>query len=320
MQQASDFCNRIFGAVKMNVVKNALLKKGWLQFDRSRRNDVGICYLINETDQNVCLCLGELTTSFGDSAKVKKKMGKTYRNPPIVEAVCEFRLAPNAKWDITSPGMIYEQVRNEFRIKEQSVFQQSVVTSGPTGAPPILSKVESVRFLSDDKLRLIQVAPRILAINCLRPYPSWEGFKPMIENAFDVLTDVTQADFFQRIGLMYVNRIEIPSPSATIKLDEYFEYRLFLGQNLPKNVASFMVGSIFPFENGRDLCRVELITAMPEKPKHAACILTLDYFLAKPKAFSAPEVRDWVENAHQNIETTFEGCITDSLRRIFEEV
>jgi hypothetical protein len=33
-------------------------------------------------------------------------MGKSYAKPPIVEAVCEFRLSPDTEWDLTVPGLV----------------------------------------------------------------------------------------------------------------------------------------------------------------------------------------------------------------------
>ena len=89
---------------------------------------------------------------------------------------------------------------------------------------------------------------------------------------------------------------------------------------MPQNMKGFIVGSLFPFaEDEHDLCRVELKTAKPEHQDHAACSLMLDYFLAKPQTVSATEVQTWIEKAHENLETTFEGCITKGLRAPFVE-
>jgi len=46
-------------------------------------------------------------------------MGKKYKNPPIVEALCEFQFVPGQPWDITIAGMLYERIKDEFPIKQQ---------------------------------------------------------------------------------------------------------------------------------------------------------------------------------------------------------
>jgi len=119
-----------------------------------------------------------------------------------------------------------------------------------------------------------------------------------------------------RIGLRYINKIEIPE---VINLETYFDFRPFLGRNLPQDIVNFMVGCMFPFDEGRNLCKVALQKVAPDTHGHNAFILDLDYFLTQPKAITSKEVLNWIENAHNKIEKIFEGCIKDPLRDIFEE-
>src|SRR2546425_12443479 len=46
-------------------------------------------------------------------------MGRQYLNPPLVEAVCEFRFLPDTQWDLTIPGLMYEKIQDRFPHKEQ---------------------------------------------------------------------------------------------------------------------------------------------------------------------------------------------------------
>jgi len=156
-----------------------------------------------------------------------------------------------------------------------------------------------------------------LAVNCLKPYPTWNGFKPEIENAFDALCDIVDIKGLQRIGLRYINHIEIPRTS--VNLEDYFEFRLFKGRNLPQVLESFIVGSVFPSSDKQDACKVQLTSATCEKPGHSAFLLDLDYFLSQPQPLPVNKASQWVETAHDQVESIFEGCITDKLRRIFEE-
>ncbi len=249
-------------------------------------------------------------------------MGRKYRNPPIIEVVCEFRLTPDTKWDLTIPGMIYEKISNDFPNKEQHLAQDFEITRGPQGLQQLTRTSERVWFLTGDRLTFIQLGTHYLAVNRLAPYPSWEGFKPSIESAFNALTStVDEIKGIQRIGLRYINRISIPV--ETIKLEDYFEYYPYLGQNLPQNLQNFSVQCLLPFFDGRDSCKVQLAmalglyqTSQQDKP---GILLDLDYFLAKPQTVSTDHALEWVETAHQRVEEIFEGCITDRSRELFEE-
>lgn len=75
-----------------------------------------------------------------------------------------------------------------------------------------------------------------------------------------------------------------------------------------------------PYEDSRDILRLQLTSASEETPDTAAVILDLDYFLAKPGEVALEGVFEWVDAAHDRVEDAFEACITDRLRQMFEEV
>src|SRR5437870_5283202 len=170
-------------------------------------------------------------------------------------------------------------------------------------------------FLVEDKKLFIQLATNFLAVNCLAPYPSWNAFRPEIGRAYETVASLVEIQGLQRIGLRYVNRIEIGSPR--VDLDGYFDFRPHLGERLPQDLASFIVGGILPFNEQQDMCKVQLTTAVADKPEINVFILDMDYFLLRSQAITPDHAMEWIEAAHENLETVFEGCITERLREIF---
>jgi len=245
-------------------------------------------------------------------------MGRKYRNPPIIEAVCEFRLTPATKWDLAVPGLVYEKVQADFPKRERRSIRETQLVEGPEGLLQEVRVTEAAVFRSEKGNVFAQVGPRLLAVNCIRPYVSWEDFKPSIERAFRALSETVAIERFARIGLLYVNRIEIPGGWAD--LDKYFEFRPFLGPRLPQHMSSLMLGCILPFSEEGEICRVELTTVAPDKPDTVVLLLTLDYSFVQPKAVAPDKALAWIETAHSHVEDVFEGCITDCLREIFHEV
>ena len=254
-------------------------------------------------------------TESGNCQKGKDIMSKKYVHPPIVEAVCEFRITSESKWDLTIPGLVYEKVRKEFPKKEQRLIRRIEATQIPKENKQRVSTEERILFLTNNRKMFIQMGSRLLAVNCLKPYPTWNGFKPEIENAFGALCGIVDIKGLQRIGLRYINRIEIPG--TLVNLDDYFAFRPFIGRNLPQVLENFIVGSVFPSSDEQDACKVQLTNATCEKPGHSAFLLDLDYFLSQPQPLPANKASEWIETAHHQIENIFEGCITDRLRKIF---
>jgi uncharacterized protein (TIGR04255 family) len=245
-------------------------------------------------------------------------MSRKYRNPPIVEALCEFRFEPGAPWDMAIPGLVYERIRDNFPKRRQVKSFEVSVAAGPEGIGQQVLTADRMQFLREDEKALIQVGPNLLAVNHLKPYPTWQEFLTLIRQGFDSYLTAANPKGIQRIGLRYINRIELPG--ERVELADYFEFRPFVGERLPQDYGPFIVGIQIPFEDSRDVLRLQLASAAPETPDAIAVMLDLDYFLVRAGGVSQDEVFEWIEIAHSHVEDVFEACITDRLRQMFEEV
>jgi len=245
-------------------------------------------------------------------------VGKKYRNPPIIEALCEFRFEPSLPWDLAIPGLVYEKVRDSFPKRRQIRAFETSISTGPAGVEQQIRTTDRMQFLREDEKALIQVGPDLLAVNHLRPYPTWREFLPLIQKGFDAYREAANPKGIRRIGLRYINRIEIPG--QRIELEEYFEFRPFVGPHLPQDFGPFIIGIQVPYEDSRDALRLQLANATIETPNIVAVMLDLDYFLAKPGKISLDRVFEWIDVAHSHVEEVFEACITDRLRQMFEKV
>jgi uncharacterized protein (TIGR04255 family) len=244
-------------------------------------------------------------------------MGKKYKNPPIVEALCEFRFDPSTPWDLAIPGLVYERLRHEFgKRRTVTTFEESI-SSGPRGIEREVRAIDRMQFLRDDEKALIQVGQNLLAVNHLKPYPTWQEFLPLIRKGFNAYLEVANPKNIQRIGLRYINRIEIPG--RRIELEKYFEFRPFVGAKLPQDFDSFILGIVIAYENRRDNLRLQIEKSAVETSDTIVIMLDLDYFLAIPGQVLPDKVFEWVEIAHNHVEEAFEASITNELRQMFEE-
>ena len=246
-------------------------------------------------------------------------MSKEYRNPPIIEALCEFRFSQSTPWDPTVPGLLYKELSGEFPIKESKVIQEVRVSRIPSGGiQQNLATSERTMFLNPERNMIIQVGDRLVAVNCLEPYPTWKVFKKLIDRAFSALAATGgTVNEVQRIDLRYINRIRIPA--AVFEMEDYFEFRPFLGKGLPQDFSSFFVGSVLECPEKDDACKIELTSRIPRLENTSEFLLDLTYFRRSDCPVPTTGVSEWVENAHTNIEKVFEGSLTDNLRKLFSE-
>lgn len=245
-------------------------------------------------------------------------MGKRYKNPPIIEVACEFRFQSGQLWDLALPGLIYQKLSSTFPRRVPLKGIEATVSKEESGILQRLTPLERLELRRQDDTALLQLGPNFLAVIHKKPYPGWEGFLPLIREAYEAYSEVAQPQKYQRIGLRYINRIEFDSEQ--VDLEKYFDFYPFLGSRLPQNYIDLFVGVLIPFENSRDLMRLELRGAPPSRPHMTALDLDMDYFLAEVDKIPLGGWIEWLEIAHKHVEEIFEGCIKDPLRERFEEV
>lgn len=242
--------------------------------------------------------------------------GHRYAHPPIVEAVCEFRFEPG-DWDNAIPGLIWERVKVLFPKRRDAVRLEFQSVPGPGGFEQRVIQQPLIQYLQEDEKLFMQVGPSVLTVNRLAPYASWQEFKPLIQQAFEVYSEQASPKATTRIGLRYINRFELPGDK--VDLEDILEFRPYMGKELPKDHASFTVGAEFLFEQNRDVLRLQVASTKPLRESRLALILDLDYFSLLPDTSVCADIGEWLEVAHRHIEDAFEASITDSLRRTFEE-
>lgn len=246
-------------------------------------------------------------------------MGKRYKKSTVIEALCEFQFVPSKSWDLTIPGLIYEKVKKKFPDRQQKIgigFKFRPTEKGfehkVEPAPP------RIQFHRKNKTALIQIAPDLLVINQLKPYPTWSKFKQMILEALQIYKKVVKPKGFKRIVLKYINKINIKAKS--VELSEYFDFYPYISKDLPQLHTGFMSRVEIPYEKNRDRMIVTIGSTPSESPNMLSTILDINYIMANPEAIPIEEFKKWIDHAHLVIEKTYKSCIKNKSRVLFEEV
>ena len=244
-------------------------------------------------------------------------MGKKYRNPPVVEALCEIYFH-ESKWDVTLPGLFFEKVRGNYpkkRESEQIGVQVSI--SKEAQASQVQRGKRRIKFIKEDGSRLIQLEDNLLVINQLRPYPRFEDWRPVVGEMLKHYSEIAQPKGIRRIGVRYINRIIIPI--VKFKMEDYFNLYPEVPESLGAIHGRFMMRlEISPKHEGHRLM-VTFGTAPPESPRTSAEMLDIYDIFTFHQPFSMEDVDKYMIKAHENIEVVFEGSITKKARKLFKE-
>lgn len=238
-----------------------------------------------------------------------------YKNSPLIETICEFHYIHKEQWDATLPGMLYESVKEEYPVKNQRKdFYQppGMIDEG------LNNLTVFTQFYNEKKESLIQIGKNVLTINCLKPYPHWEFFKPMILKNSGIYREIAKPISLRQLSLRYINKINIPiNDGEKVSLKEYFKYYPNRPEELKGDMSSIDIVIHLPHNEDRDALILRLATVLPDEEKQVSFLLQLDFIMVKPEQLPLDNLEEWLENAHSIINSTFELSITDKCKALF---
>ena len=250
---------------------------------------------------------------------------RQYRNPPIKEAVCEFRFSPDDDWDLTLPGLFHEKIKSEYSAKPREVstigvgFQVGVIPEHRVlKAPPAPPPGAKVQFLTADERRIVGIGPSLLSISVLQPYSRWEDFRENIESALMTYHEVAQPSGVQRIGLRYINQIVLEG--GNIELTDYFTYAPDMAT---EELSVKMIGVYSRIMAKYEDQPIKLLTsfASTDAPEgHLGFLLDLDVIWEAEgeKLLSIENAMAMVGDMRVRERTAFESLITNGCREVFD--
>lgn len=250
---------------------------------------------------------------------------RRYANPPLEEALCEFRFGPGQDWDLTIPGKLQAQFGDEYAGKPR---EQKVVELGleaQEGRPPNVrygEGVARVQLVSKDGTRLVGVGPDVLSIHMLRPYQAggspdqtgWNEFRARIAAALDAYWKVAEPVGVSRIGIRYINKIVIPK--ATVRIEHYLRSALPDVEGLPDRLNNFVSRVDYVYDDG---VRLVLSQGSIDAPvDHVGFLLDLDVIWEHSKPVTRDDALLKADSLRDRERVAFEAVITDVARRLFD--
>lgn len=167
---------------------------------------------------------------------------------------------------------------------------------------------------ASDGTRLVQLSGRFLAVNHLKPYPGWEeSFRDTIIARFRELESAIRPLPVGRVGLRYINRIDIPE--VPLVWENWFNFSL----PLPKIEEAALDAFQMHFEQRLPKsCRliVNCLALAPAVPSATTVILDLDV-VWQDVPVEPLLLREILERVHDPHRLAFESYITDKLRKEF---
>lgn len=242
-----------------------------------------------------------------------------YKRPPITEAVIEMRFAASidsAALDKVSSAFKSLYPREELMRGVQLEVNILPGSDGSSSAAQNIGQIEGYRRSSPDQGHILLLLRPNFVISQLAPYPGWNEFFGRFRRDWGVWKKSVGYRKIIRIGVRYINRIDIPSSDPVL----YEEHFLNVYPHIPDALGSMTQYAVQAQLPMLDIgCNLTLNSSVVPSPLLDHRSFVIDQDIAKD---DPPQNDDGIYNLLNEIRViknrVFEACITDRARELFE--
>jgi uncharacterized protein (TIGR04255 family) len=246
---------------------------------------------------------------------------RIYPNPPIVEAVIEFRVGSQM-----TGAELARSLRDKLahtydaaEMRAQDLVQAHVSVEGGGVAAASKRQPHFTFLQSASGHRLLGCGPGVLSVHTLAPYPGWESFLAQATEAVTALPGPLAETPVRTVGVRYIDRITLPD-DEDVPLGEY----ITVLPPRPIHMPDALVGCHYVTQSSdpSDGTFAQLTVSSPPMTPDGKAYLLYDLLLNRTgETLCTFEVDSWVpivEGLHARLREIFEESITDRTRELFQ--
>lgn len=239
-----------------------------------------------------------------------------YKKAPILEAVLAFRWSSPKSLDelqaVLSDSAFerFEKPKPRIQIGAAINVEAGEISheQKQLGYEVALRDGSELVFLEEHQFVFVQRAP----------YDRWEYFSKQASSLLELVVAKLNIDEFERVGLRFVNRIDVPvSDGAAINTDDYVTVN-FNGPREDRGVIEeFQMRVVKPTDKQGVHYALVLATTAAPMPGYCSILLDIDVFTRTPIPASGEELMSKLGEMRIEKNNIFEECLTDKAKDLF---
>ncbi|MHB8634785.1 MAG: TIGR04255 family protein, partial [Thermoplasmatota archaeon] len=242
------------------------------------------------------------------------------QRPPIIEALLDVKVVPAETLELSALEALHGAVAERYPSKRIHKSAQASVRFGPDGQIEVDQTPPSAQgfvFSSADGLALFQ--PRIdgMTFNRLKPYPGWEAFVAEAKLLWTAYSDAAHPTRVTRIGLRYVNRLDLPLPIAD--LGQHLHTLPKIADELDVDFEDMLMRLVLR-DPGTGL--VAILTQAIDRgvgdPGKLPLVLDIDVVMPEPLEVGSDQLWTKVEAMHAFTKRIFFESLTGETRGLYQ--
>jgi len=155
---------------------------------------------------------------------------------------------------------------------------------------PLAGKIEGHLYTSVNKTRVVQFRLDGFSFSRLKPYESWARLREEAQRLWHLYAGATSPEMVTRVGLGYINRLEVPLP--ILELSEYLTAPPTVPLTLPQSMIAFL-SRVAIEELSLEALAIITQAADSLRPGSTVAPIVLDINVTKDVQFSVDSAAVW---------------------------
>jgi len=240
-----------------------------------------------------------------------------FANAPIAEALLDIQVSFPSPVEPGRLEAFHDAIRDHYPTREARVkWQGQIVVEREAVQQAVRRDSEGFMFKAADGRRLVQVRQDGFTFNWLKPYERWAALRDEAREHWQRYRDTFGPDRVTRLGLRYMNRIEIPLPFNDFR--EYVETAPDIAKGLPQGVSALFMRLEIP-DGARRLLAIITETIQPvlEDPARLPFIFDIDVVREASYRPEDPAIWEAFEGMREYKNEIFFRSVTPRAKELF---
>jgi uncharacterized protein (TIGR04255 family) len=239
------------------------------------------------------------------------------KHAPIVEAMIDLRV--DRADGLTLDGLlsVHARIERDYPVQKTRRIASSRLDLSDAAQPVATadSRIDAYRFETRDGQRVLQAQMDGFTFSQLKPYEDWTTFRDEAKRLWRTYVAIAKPDRVKRVGLRFINRIELPTPTG--KLDDWLLTRPNLADGMPL-ISDLFMRVVFPLQALNAFAVItEAVDRSDEPTGTFPIILDIDVF--REGVFSPTDEEIWavLDQFRTKKNSLFFKSITQRTRKLF---
>ncbi len=242
-----------------------------------------------------------------------------FPNAPITEVVLEIRVERAKKIDSDILLDFYNHIKDRFPNKQEIRQWESKVEFKAGEAPQLSSRspnLEGYLLKTTNGDKIIQARPAGLSFNKLKPYDNWESFRDEGRFLWEEYKKIIKPDKVIRLGLRYVNSINIPLPLR--RFQDYFKTFPDIAKGMPQGISNYFMRLEIPNPDiSAHSIVIQAFKPIKENAKMLPLIFDIDVFRLIALNVDDQKIWDIMEDLRHFKNSIFMNSLTKRTKELF---